>query len=139
MKKIFILIFGILLCTTSFAQEKENTQQAKPYKVYCEIITRPQVFSTKVDVELDFGQAYNFWSGDRHLYDEEGKRIIFNSMLDAANYMARRGWELEEAFPVTSISSGSSGSTDYHWIMFKLVTNDSQITEGLTTGDMLKK
>ena len=59
-------------------------------------------------------------------------------MLDAANYMARRGWELEEAFPVISISSGDSGSPSYHWILSKLVTDDSQITEGLLTSGMLK-
>ena len=90
-------------------------------------------------MELDFGQAYIFWSGDRRLYDENGKKIVFNSMLDAANYMARRGWELEEAFPIVDIANGSSESPEYHWVMSKLVTDDSQITEGLSTGDMLKK
>lgn len=139
MKKIFILVVGLFICTTTFAQETVSTEQAVPYKVYCEIITRPRVFSTKVDVELDFGQSYKFWSGDRHLYDENGQRIEFNSMLDAANYMARRGWELEVAFPVTHISGGDSSSTDFHWILYKLVTNDSQITEGITTGSMLKQ
>ena len=32
-------------------------------------------------------------------------------MLDAANYMARRGWELEIAFPVMHINGGDS--SDY--------------------------
>ena len=135
MKKVFILVVGILLCATSFAQEN----QTKPYKVYCEIIGHSHSLSNTVDVELDFGQASSFWSGDRRLYDENGKKIVFNSMLDAGNYMARRGWELEEAFPVVPISSGDSESPTYHWIMSKQITSDSQITEGLITGDMLKK
>ena len=139
MKKVFILVVGILLCATSFAQENESVKQTQPYKVYCEIIGQTHALSSKVDVELDFGQAYKFWSGDRRLYDENGKKIVFNSMLDAANYMARRGWELEEAFPIVDIANGSSGSPEYHWVMSKLVTDDSQITEGLLTGDMLKK
>ena len=134
MKKVFILVVGIFLCATTFAQTEQE-----PYKVYCEIIGQTHTFSTKVDVELDFGQAYSFWSSDRRLYDDNGKKIVFNSMLDAANYMARRGWELEIAFPVVSISSGDSGSPEYHWIMSKMVANDEQITEGLKTGDMLKK
>ena len=134
MKKVFILLVGILLSVTAFAQTKQES-----YKVYCEIIGETHMLSSKVDVELDFGQAYSFWSSDRRLYDENGKKIVFNSMLDAANYMARRGWELEQAFPVVSISSGDSGSPEYHWIMSKMVTDDSQITEGLKTGDMLKK
>lgn len=134
MKKVIILVVGILLSVTTFAQTKQES-----YKVYCEIIGETHMLSSKVDVELDFGQAYSFWSNDRRLYDENGKKIVFNSMLDAANYMARRGWELEQAFPVVSISSGDSGSPEYHWIMSKMVTDDSQITEGLKTGDMLKK
>ena len=134
MKKVFILVVGILLCATTFAQTKQE-----PYKVYCEIIGQTHSLSSKVDVELDFGQSYSFWSSDRRLFDENGKKIVFNSMLDAANYMARRGWELEVAFPVVSISSGDSESPEYHWIMSKMVVNDEQITEGLKTGDMLKK
>ena len=134
MKKVFILVVGILLCATTFAQTKQEL-----YKVYCEIIGQTHSLSSKVDVELDFGQSYSFWSSDRRLFDENGKKIVFNSMLDAANYMARRGWELEVAFPVVSISSGDSESPEYHWIMSKMVENDAQITEGLKTGDMLKK
>lgn len=107
--------------------------------MYCEIIGEAHVLSNKVSVVLDFGQASNFWTGDRSLYDENGKRISFNSMLDAANYMARRGWELEIAFPVMHINGGDSSSPYYHWIMSKMVNNDAQITEGLITGDMLKK
>ena len=139
MKKIFALVVGILLCATAFAQDIKSAKKAEPYKVYCEIIGQSRSLSNKVDVELDFGQASKFWTGDRSLYDENGKKIKFNSMLDAANYMGRRGWDLEEAYPVVGFSAGSSDSPIYHWVMSKMVTDESQITEGLTTGDMLKK
>ena len=138
MKKIFILVVGIFLIgATAFAQEK--VKNGEPYKVYCEIIGQSHSLSNKVDVELDFGQASKFWTGDRSLYDENGKKIKFNSMLDAANYMGHRGWDLEIAYPIVTFSAGSSDSPEYHWVMSKMVTNDAQITEGLMTGDMLKK
>ena len=139
MKKIFILVVGILLCTAVYAQENKAADQNGPYKVYCEIIGQSHALSNKVDVELDFGQASKFWTGDRSLYDENGKKIKFNSMLDAANYMGRRGWDLEVAYPVVGFSAGSSDSPIYHWVMSKMVTDEAQITEGLRTGDMLKK
>ena len=139
MKKIFVLVVGLLLCATAFAQEKKAIENVEPYKVYCEIIGQSHALSNKVDVELDFGQASKFWTGDRSLYDENGKKIKFNSMLDAANYMGRRGWDLEVAYPVVGFSAGSSDSPIYHWVMSKMVTDESQITEGLKTGDMLKK
>ena len=137
MKKFFFLVVGILFCTVAFAQEAQSTDK-QPYKVYCEIIGESHLLSNKVDVELDFGQASKFWSSDRRLYDENGKKIVFNSMLDAANYMARRGWELEEAFPVLQFANGTASAPDYHWVMSKMVTNDAQITEGIITGAMIK-
>lgn len=75
MKKILILVVGILIGTAAFAQENNN--QNKTY--------------------------------------------------------------LEQAFQVLNISGGYSDTPVYYWIMSKQVTDDSQVTEGLTTGDMLKK
>jgi len=125
--------------TATFAQEPEQAQQAvKPYKVYCEIVSTAKLFSNKPTVELDFGQFAGYWSADRQLVDEQGNAINFNSALDAANYMARRGWELEEVFIVQEMSKGDSGTPHYHWVLSKMVTDDSQITEGLRTKGMNK-
>ena len=134
---------GAVVFAQEPVQEQEQNllevQQApKPYKVYCEIVSTPKFFSNKSTVELDFGQYASFWSSDRQLVDERGNTISFNSALDAANYMARRGWELEEVFVVQEMSKGDSGTARYHWVLSKLVTDDSQITEGLRTRGMNK-
>ena len=136
-----MVLATIIVSTEIFAQEQslpEAQQDVKPYKVYCEIVATPKLFSNKATVELDFGQYASFWSADRQLVDEDGNIIIFNSALDAANYMARRGWDLEEVFIVQEMSNGDSGTTRYHWVLSKMVTDDSQITEGLRTKGMNK-
>ena len=136
-----MVLATIFVSTEIFAQEQslpEAQQDVKPYKVYCEIIATPKFFSNKATVELDFGQYASFWSADRQLVDGDGNTISFNSALDAANYMARRGWDLEEVFIVQEMSSGDSGTTRYHWVLSKMVTDDSQITEGLRTRGMTK-
>ena len=143
-----LMVFaGLFAGAAAFAQEpvqeqeqnqQEVSQAAKPYKVYCEIVATPKFFSNKTTVELDFGQFSGFWSLDRQLVDEQGNTIDFNSALDAANYMARRGWDLEEVFIVQEMSKGDSGTTRYHWVLSKMVTDDSQITEGLLTKGMKK-
>ena len=140
-----MVLAAMLASTVAFAQEPvqeqdlpEAQQAVKPYKVYCEIVSTPKIFSNKATVELDFGQYASFWSLDRQLVDENGNAIEFNSALDATNYMARRGWELEEVFIVQHITKGDSGTTYYHWVMSKMVTDDSQITEGLRTKGMNK-
>jgi len=146
-----MVLAAIFASNAAFAQEPvqeqnqqqeqnllEGQQEAKPYKVYCEIVSTPKFFSNKNTVELDFGQYASFWSSDRQLVDEQGNTISFNSALDAANYMARRGWELEEVFVVQEMSKGDSGTARYHWVLSKIVTDDSQITEGLRTRGMNK-
>lgn len=144
MRKYIICLAAMVLAyffagSVASAQEAAQEQQAvKPYKVYCEIISTAKFFSNKSTVELDFGQFAGFWSGDRQLVDEQGNAIDFNSALDAANYMARRGWDLEEVFIVQDMTKGDSGTPHYHWVLSKMVTDDSQITEGLRTKGMNK-
>jgi len=144
-----MVLAAFFVSTEALAQEPVQTQEqeqslpekqqdVKAYKVYCEIVATQKFFSNKSTVELDFGQYAGFWTSDRQLVDEQGNTISFNSALDAANYMARRGWDLEEVFIVQDMTKGDSGTPRYHWVMSKLVTDDSQITEGLRTRGMNK-
>ena len=133
MKKLFaslLVVAGLCFGMSAFAQE----QAAQPYKAYCEIISFSRnLFSNKTTVELDFGQAASWWSTERQLANENGEAITFNSVLDAVNYMSKRGWEVVEVYLVQSISKGESGTPQYHWVLSKCVTDDSQIMEGLNT------
>lgn len=132
MKRFIIALMvlaGMFIGASAFAQAKDQ-----PYKVYCEIISTSRgMFSNKTSVELDFGQYASWWSSDRNLVDENGKTIDFNSILDAVNYMAARGWTFEQMYIVQSFSKGDSETPAYHWIMSKEVTDSSQIMEGLQT------
>ena len=111
-----MVLAGLFAGAVAFAQEpvqeqeqnqQEVKQAVKPYKVYCEIVATPKLFSNKTTVEFDFGQFSGFWN-------------------------------LEEVFIVQNISNGDSGTTRYHWVLSKMVTDDSQITEGLQTKGMNK-
>jgi hypothetical protein len=132
MKKFIITLImfaGMLAGVSAYAQTNEQ-----PHKVYCEIISTSRgMFSNKTSVELDFGQYASWWSSDRNLVDENGKTIDFNSILDAVNYMAARGWVFEQMYVVQTFSKGDSDTPAYHWIMSKDVTDPSQILEGLQT------
>jgi len=132
MKKFIITLImfaGMFAGVSAYAQTNEQ-----PHKVYCEIISTSRgMFSNKTSVELDFGQYASWWSSDRNLVDENGKTIDFNSILDAVNYMAARGWVFEQMYVVQTFSKGDSDTPAYHWIMSKDVTDPSQILEGLQT------
>ncbi len=135
--KLFAVLSAIVMSVSAFAQTEEA--EAQPYKVYCQISGSPIIFSESMNVDIDFGQYAGWWSTDRRLADENGKPIIFNSMLDAANYMARRGWDLEEACVEPRVSDSSSTSPRFFWVMSKMVTSDEEITDGIKTMGMFKR
>lgn len=107
-KLLFLLIFLPIL---AFGQSSKNY-------VYCELVGTQGVFSSKVTVSIDFGQATGFFS-DKTLKDQNGKTIKFNSMVDALNYMGGQGWEFVQAFTI-----GEKGSFVYHYLMKKEVTKE---------------
>ena len=105
-------------------------------KIYCELVGTQRLLSTKVTVEVDFGQQSKFFA-DNRLVDEKGQVIIFNSMIDALNYMGALGWEFEQAYVVT-IGSGASSSNVYHWLLSKYVGEEGDNTE-LKTKDIVRQ
>ena len=68
------------------------------------------------------------------LVDENGEKMNFNSMIDAVNYLAKLGWELILAYPITP-TQGMSKDPVYHYILCKKVTSDEQIKEGINLKD----
>ena len=74
-----LLFLAIVVCGTAFAQQAQS-------KVYCEIVGTSKMFSKKLTIEVDFGQESTLFSRET-LVDENGKPIVFNSMVDAMNYM----------------------------------------------------
>ena len=129
--KCFAVLAGMLAGSHAFAQQIDSQVVAgpKPYEVYCEVFCySTEAFSSKMSVEVDLGQVERFLSKDRVLADEQGRPLVFNSMMDAANYMSERGWTFKQAYVTTS-----DNSSFVHWIMGKVITDKSEITEGLRT------
>lgn len=121
MKKILMVLLLGFVCTTMFAQENEgqakqdgNNLQFIEHKkfIYCELLGRGKLLSSKVNVDIDFGQSVSFWVPDRRYKDENGKPVNFNSMVDAMNFMGTLGWEFVQAYVVTE-----SNQNVYHWLL----------------------
>lgn len=98
-----------------------------------------RVLSYEIEVDMDYGQELSGWgSTDRRLFQENGKSLKFNSVMDAVNFLAKLGWNLEQSSQLLTPINNSSENPSYRWVMSKMVTDDAQITEGLTTGAMIK-
>ena len=120
MKKILVILLG-MLSMTAVAQNK---------MAYCKIVATSKLFSTKVNIKVDFGQGRDYWDYTKdYLVDENGKAIIFNSVVDALNYMGTFGWEL-----VTTCAIGDSqNGFVYHFLMCKKINSDETIENGFKT------
>lgn len=120
MKKNLLLLFGLLVSLSLFSQENDTVAiqvdksdfiEQKSY-VYCELLGKGKLLSSKVTVDIDFGQSVSFWAPDRRYRDENGKPVAFNSMVDAMNFMGSLGWEFVQAYVVTE-----SNQNVYHWLL----------------------
>ena len=118
MKKILLLASAIALLMP---------MQSYARKAYAELLGHQKgLFSNKVKVTVDFGQEVSFWKrGDMTIVGEDGKDVVFNSMVDAMNFMGDHGWEFVQAYVVTEGSQNV-----YHWLMTKEVKSDDDIKAG---------
>ena len=89
MKKIIMLFVLALVCVGAQAQEK--------YEAYCDIWSfldsRENFFTTKAIINFDFGKKRNV-----QILDEDGNKQPFFSYIDAANFMAKKGWKIRTVY-----------------------------------------
>jgi hypothetical protein len=119
MKKLFLMIC-IAAGTSVFSQDTTKVEQ------YCELVAQGRLFSTKVTIDINFGEERKYFSGDKRLRDEiSGKVKKFNSVTDALNYMGLQGWSLVNAFPM----GDASNQKVYHFYFKKLFNKEDILKE----------
>ena len=106
--KLITLLFVMGLPIISFCQET-------PKFVYCEIVGQSKLLSKKITITVDFGDKMSVWA-DNRMKDESGKTLVFNSMIDALNFMGKRGWLFSQAYTIGDAQNGYV----YHFLMSKL-------------------
>lgn len=114
MKKLLLTTVLAILVIAATAQE--------PRKTFCEIIGTGKVLSSKVKIQIDFGQKTSYFGKYKtFMVDESGKEIEFNSMVDAMNYLAKFRWKFEQAYVVTNENTNQN---IYHWLLSKDIVSD---------------
>lgn len=112
MKKFLIL--SLLLFAFNIAAK---AQVGDPKFIYCTLLAQNRLFSNKVSITLDFGDRMRTFA-DNRLRDKRGKPIIFNTVVDALNFMGARGWELVQVYSLSQ-NSGSESQVQTTWILKK--------------------
>jgi hypothetical protein len=87
-KLLFLLALGVVSFTVH-AQDTTKVDQ------YCQVTLAPAGgFSSKISMEIDSSGQVRSLNKDYRLKDANGKTKIFNSNVDALNYVGRLGWKL---------------------------------------------
>ena len=119
MKKIIVLLFVFLSSISVSAQNYKN--DGKPYAFYCQLVG-----FKNLNGQLRLKVLWNNIRTENNLRNENGEKIEFFTMVDAMNYMSKRGWDYVEC---VTYKDGSSNVV--HYIFRKYVTNDEEAKEGL--------
>lgn len=114
MKKL-LLTFTILFSFAGFAQTINGIPVQDLDVEYLQIIGTSKYMSSKVRISVDIGQRTKLMSSNNEtarLKDKNGEVLVFNSIIDALNFMAAYGYEFIHANIVTD-----GGENVYYYLM----------------------
>ena len=128
MRKIIMMaLFAVMAVMSVSAAKRSETPKKLVYcdlmgwSMHYELTNEGDKFS---EFKIDFGDEI-FKKYPEYKKDDL-KTLNFHSLMDALNYMAERGWVLDQA------KTWSVGYDNvYHFIMKKYVTDDYEILNGI--------
>lgn len=128
MKKILLFV-TLITTTTLFAQETKE--------VYCHVSPGMGTswFGNDCTISVDFGQAKKI-TQPQIVVDEMGEPIVFNSIIDALNWMSSLGWRFKQAFTITDPLSKDN---IYHYLLAKEIQEGEAIDAGIRLYDKKRK
>jgi hypothetical protein len=115
MRQLIVLLFVLILFDITLKGQQINNPIDSTKFTYCEIIGTRKLMNTKVNIEIDFGEKGNLRVDNRLKDPATGKNYVFNSMMDALNFMGKNGWEFVQAYATANDQAG----TGYHFLMKK--------------------
>jgi hypothetical protein len=101
--KNLTLIAALCMAAGANAQTVNNTPLASIDAQYLEVRPTGKLFETSLNLIVDYGQhTKTFTSVEKEsvLKDDAGKKMEFNSMVHALNYMDEQGYEFVQVYHV---------------------------------------
>lgn len=114
MKKFGLMALVFMVITLEGHAQTVNDKPIADIDIkYIEIEGTPRTMSKKMNIEIQFGQEGNLMGNQNtKIKDENGERLLFNSMIDALNFMDKNGYEYLDSYITTY-----KGSNTYHYIL----------------------
>jgi hypothetical protein len=114
---LFFIVFSFILKGQDTLKYFVNGTPLDSINVeYVRIVGTSKFLSTKVSIELDFGQYNSIWKdSDTRVTNNLGKRLELNGMVDALNFMVSNGYEFITAYAITV-----NNQNVYHYLLRKM-------------------
>ena len=113
--KATLLVLFMAIAQLSFSQTVNGIPIKDIDAEYMMLVGTYKLLSNKITVAVDFGQYQSAWKvSDNVVKDENGNKLVFNSMIDALNFFAGNGYDLHNAYAVTV-----GNQNVYHWVLKK--------------------
>ncbi|RYD93189.1 MAG: hypothetical protein EOP54_19615 [Sphingobacteriales bacterium] len=109
-------IAALCMGTFAYAQTVNNTPLASIDAQYLEIRPAGKLFDTTISLIVDYGQRTKTFASlekESILKDDTGKKMEFNSMVHALNYMRAQGYEFVQVYLVPV----SEKDNEYRYIL----------------------
>ena len=125
MKKLLLFSFFLFMSPALFAQSPSQPQQY----IFSDIVSgrSPGLFNSKVSIKVDFGQRTKYFEDNRMRDPRTGELIIFNSIVDALNFMSAEGWELVQVY----VEVGENTSRTHYLMKKPIEEADAEEANGL--------
>ncbi|WP_417198145.1 hypothetical protein [Bizionia sp.] len=114
------ILLSTLLFTICFYSSYSQTVNGVPIheinEEYVQIVGTTKFMSSKVTIEIDFGQRTKLLGSYKEttIVDENEKKVDFNSMVDALNFMTEHGYKFVQAY-----AFAVNNQNVYHFLMKK--------------------
>lgn len=118
------LLLMLILCVVSFVSNAQitnvnemNNHSQNETTIYCDIESRHYLaaFSERVSISVDFGESQK---DNTRFMDSGGNTVVFKSIVDALNFMSKKGWSLVNTYNFTD---PDTKVLQVHYIMSKKV------------------
>lgn len=107
-----------MVSTIAFSQSVNDVPLKDIDTDYMQIVGTSKFLSSKLTIEIDFGQKTSFFTKSKEtvLKDQDGNIVEFNSMIDALNFFSSNGFEFVQAYVITV-----QNQNVYHYLLRKKV------------------
>lgn len=108
-KKTLLLACAALAFSihTSLAQTVDGKPIAEIDAEYIQLSTTGRLGKSAVSIDVDFGQLdTSLERKDTQIRDENGRPVVFNSVVDALNFMKKLSYEVEHVYVVSHNGGG---------------------------------